>query len=165
MFDYATFITILFQFINFGVLITIFGYGIKNYIIPLMKKKIADRRQMLHDLEKQNRSLKGKEQSLKHEIQEQEDLCRRMQENIMQWRLVVERDKKTQQQIWEEQQRHIGESIRVRQEKLAAYRLQQQILKKALKGAEIKLQEQFESEKNGKQFLDDIMDHVRRELV
>ena len=82
-------VIVLFKLLNFGVLIGLIIYGYKVYLLPAMKKKWGELREMFEALRRSHRHLqkekRGVEKFIVQDRQWQDDL----QEKVLHWQSLV----------------------------------------------------------------------------
>lgn len=157
-----SFITILFRLLNFAALIALFAYIFKKYMRHDIEQAIEH-----HRLEETNITNQIEENTLhgsklSEEIRQQENLCQHLIARANQWKLAFgQEQQKKQLEIHAIQQKCL-ERIQRQARAIERERIIQAVLPKAVEKAQAQLMQSFTQENKNRQFIDDIIAHMKK---
>jgi len=157
-------INILFQLLNFSVIVTLFYYVIRNYVIPFVTKMMTDYDLFIHKLKDDRQIIKKDCQKISEKIDQQEEQLESMQLKFVLWQEKC-RDEHVLQMIDQEQ---IVKKIHHRVQSRSQVVMNQLAIKKQLpyilERATEKLQEKYHHGDAQKKYTQDLI-HVMKEQL
>lgn len=157
-------INILFKLLNFSVIVALFYYVIRNYVIPFVTKMMTDYDLFIHKLKDDRQIIKKDCQKISEKIDQQEEQLESMQLKFVLWQEKC-RDEHVLQMI---DQEHIVKKIHHRVQSRSQVVMNQLAIKKQLPyildRATKKLQEKYHHVDAQKKYTQDLI-HVMKEQL
>jgi len=158
-------VSILFRFINFGLICALISYIAKKNVIPQAKQKIAEKQAALHEMDAQNKQLLGRQKELEHEIAAQELMCKDLYDQIKVWSISFDQ----RQKEFSEKQERLAQLAQKRLQDQAKRKMDAAtndvVLSRALERAQQDLIDFFSSEKEGRTFNAEVVELMREDRI
>lgn len=157
-------VALVFRFLNFGVAAGVGTYVFKKNILPDIKAKIAERRELVRAMEMRNQELLEQKNTVVREISEQEALGKRLYDQIKVWSFSYQKETALLEQERKIVRQEIERRAQLQAEIEAQAEINKQALTIALQGAEQELSRLFAEPQEGKIFIASVVEHMRKEM-
>lgn len=157
-------VSVIFRLLNFGVACGVGAYVFKKNLLPGIKEKIAEQELAVRTMEQRNQDLLTQKKTVEREINEQEELGRKLYDQIKLWSFSFEKERARICQERADLDKNIEQRAREQAENKLKDRVQMRILKQALAGAREELSNRYASESEGKRMIADIISYMRKDM-
>lgn len=154
-------ITLAFRLINLGVLVALLGYLFKKYALGTIRQRMIEKNAYVRGLQEQYRSLLYQQEQVVNARKEEELLCQRLQQQVVVWKLAIEKEQKIRREEQEERKRVLKEHAEYKEQHLALFYLKKQVIPRAIKQAEQQLEQHFKDKQVGSQYVQHIITRMR----
>ncbi len=154
-------ISTVFRILNFGVACGVGAYVFKKNLLPGIKEGIAAQRAAIQDMAHNNQELLDKKNTVEREIDEQEELGKKLYDQIKLWSFSFEKEVSRSDAEREILNQQIEKRAREQADNKLLMQVQAQVLEQALAGAREELLAHFASEQEGKKFIASIVARMR----
>ncbi len=156
-------IAFVFRLINFAVLITVFYYLFKKYLLPTIQQSISDKKQHIQNLIDQQEVLEINQQEMDTILMQQAQLCANLKEQISQWRGRVELELAQRMQAKKELEEKLERLAHRKSDWLKQESIRKRVFPKAIAQARNDLYKKFSNEQHAKTFLDKILVGMKKD--
>jgi hypothetical protein len=153
-----------FRILNFGILIYLFAYIFKNYILKNIKEQISLKNTYLYNLKKRCSDLKERSHELDNEVKTQEQLSQNLLEKVKKWKSKFEQREKEKLQEHVALQQKINENLKIQEENVTLDYIKKDILPEVISNAETKLKKDFELTENVKNYENKLIEFLNKSI-
>ncbi len=164
MFWNETIIAIIFRLVNFAVLIALFIYLFKKYALSTITNRVAQKEALLQALYNQQQLLEKQQYALDNHVDQEAALCAELKEKVSQWKDLID-----QKIVMREQERVNRIELLEKKTKyyVQSYAISianKRILTASGQQAQQSLAKQFVDKKVGQDFIQPIIDFMRKDI-
>lgn len=164
MFWNETIIAIIFRLVNFAVLIALFIYLFKKYALLTITNRVAQKEALLQALYNQQQLLEKQQYALDKHVDQEAALCAELKEKVSRWKDLID-----QKIVMREQERvnHIELLEKKTKYHVKSYAVSianKRILTASGQQAQQSLVKQFVDKKVGQDFIQPIIDFMRKDI-
>ncbi len=153
-------VELVFQLLNFIVIIGLIGFLFKKYILNGIRAQMRAHESVVVSLKKSFHMLTRNYQLLDREIEHERQMQYELKQKVMRWRADVEQLHEQMTHERNERSKELKVQTEQQIKEIQKHMLYQEALPRALKKARIQLAKQFEDEKAQKEYLH----HTLRDL-
>ncbi len=155
-------VIVLFRLLNFGVLIGLIFYGYKAYLLPEMKKKWEELKEMFAGMRRSHRHLQKEKRGVENFIVQDRQWQAALQEKVLRWQSLVGDRREQLLKERARRKRILDKQMEEQQNQVALYRAYKQVAPDALKEAREALKKKFDSGNAQQQFMNAVITALRK---
>lgn len=158
-------IAIIFKLLNFAVIVSLFVYLFRRYVIQWIYATIAEKKKVVDDLEHMVNVLHAEHESLDRHMQEQEFLQQDLNRKLEQWNSRFEHVKKQHEQQQAKRREQIARINEIRAHARMLQKVERIVVPQALIQMTDRLQSKYKDNQVGHSFLARIINHLSKEAA
>lgn len=155
-------IAITFRLLNFAVLIALFIYIFKKYILPTILIRIGQKEALLRQLFNKQQALEQEQYALGETVAKEAQLCAELKKKVQQWKKEVDQEFAERTKEKTEGIKQLKQKTQQRAQWYGNNKIKKEVLTAATAQAKVSLKKQFADPKKGHNFIQPIIDFMRK---
>lgn len=159
-----TVISIIFRIINFSLIIALFVYLFRTYVVTMIKEAIQRDDALEQERHRKKKSLEHEVKLLDKQMQEQAHLCDHLMKKVKQWDEIFKENEHSKAKEQKTIQEEIQKKMNVQVEQIEKRRVYKQVVPQALDKARNELEAKYKEKENGEHFLNYLMRFMEQNI-
>ena len=164
MIMHESIVAILFRLFNFGVLIGVFGYLFKKYVLVGIRTRMAEKKRYLQSLNERKDELAQEHQMIVQRMGQEHELGQQLKKKVDNWAQEVAKKHEVREQEKHSYAQSLQERMKVRVQHLTAEHINKRVVSTVLERTQVRLAHDFTDEHRARTFLASIITHMKKRM-
>lgn len=158
-------IAIIFKLVNFAVIVSLFIFLCKRYVMPWIYAALEEKKKVVDDLEHMINVLHAEHESLNRNIQAQETLHKELTLKLERWNSSFEKLKKQYEQQKEKRRLELVRINDLRAHAIMVQKIERIVVPEVVSKLTEQLKAHYSNQHKGEAFVDYIVTHISKDVA